>query len=130
MTVPKDAKKKKVVQGDDFDFIFARAMCRYSADEIKINDQFLYEVAPTQTALFKCRREGRYSTLKADLKNVLKVEVSVRNNVPEATLIDGCAMIHRILHWPKSSKVRDLLVGLDQLRQSHKLSLSSPLPGI
>ena len=58
------------------------------------------------------------------------MEVSVRNNVPEATLINGCAMIHRILHWPKGSKVTDLLVGLDQLRQSHKLSLSSPLPGI
>ena len=44
------------------------------------------------------------------MKNALKVEASLRNIIPEATLIDGYAMMYRILHWPKAGKVSDLFV--------------------
>lgn len=84
--VLKDAKKKRVVKGYNTEVIFSRVMCMYSADEIKINDLFLYEVAFLQTALFKDTRKRTYPTSKAGLKSALKAEVSVRNVIPEATL--------------------------------------------
>ena len=61
----------------------------HSADKNKINDLVPYELAPVQTALFKAKGEGRCTTSKADLKNGLKVEVSVRNIISDATLING-----------------------------------------
>lgn len=57
---------------------------------------FQCELAPIPTALFQDTDEKRYPTSKTDLKNALKVEVSVRNIIPKATLIDGCTMIHNI----------------------------------
>ena len=46
------------------------------------------------------------------MKNAFKVEVSVRYIIPEATLDDGWAIIHRILHRSKGGKVSDLIFGL------------------
>ena len=90
---------------------FSRVLYINSTYKIKINDLFSYEIVPIPTVLFEHNSEGRYPTSKADLKNVLKVEVLMRN-IPEATMIDGCAMMNSILHWPKGGKVSDLLVTL------------------
>ena len=38
--------------------------------------------------------------------------MSARNIIPETTLIDGCAMMHSILHKPKGGKVSDFLIAL------------------
>ena len=83
-----------------------------STHKIKITGLFSYELAPTLIALFIETGEGRYPTSKANLKDVLKVELSMRNIIPEATLIDGCATMHSILYWSKGGKVYDLLVTL------------------
>ena len=81
-----------------------------SAGHIQMEDLFKYEVAPVPTALFKDTGEGRYPTSKAVLKNALKVEVSTRTIVPDAIMIDGCAMLHSAIHWPKGGKVNDFLI--------------------
>ena len=36
----------------------------------------------------------------------------MRNIIQQATMIDGCAVMHSILHWPKDGKISDLLVTL------------------
>ena len=110
-----------------------------------------------ESRVFKDIGEGRYPTSKADLKNALKVEVSTRKIVPDAIIIDGCAMLHSAIHWPKGGKGNDFLAGvrsyiskkltksdvyliydrykeftrqerLDQFQCSHTLNKSSPLP--
>ena len=109
---PKEGKKKKFVEVYNTEIIFPRLPYLNSTDKIKINDLFSYELAPIPTYLFKDNGEERYSTSKVDLKNALKVEVSMRNIIPKATLIDVCEIMHSILHWPKRGKVSNLLVAL------------------
>ena len=77
-----------------------------------MEDLFRYELAPVPAALFKDTGEGRYPTSKAVLKNALKVEVSTRTIVPDTIIIDGCAMLHSAIHWPKGRKVNDFLAGV------------------
>ena len=120
MKAPKDAKKRKVAEVFNTELILSRVIC-HSADKVKINDLFSYELAPAPTALFKDTGERTYHRFQADLKNALKVELSVRNIIPAATLKDGCAMIHRILYSPKGGKVSDLIFGL----RSHVLKILS-----
>ena len=59
---------------------------------IQWEDLFKYELAPVPKALFKDTGEGRYPTSKAILKNALKDKVSTRTIVPDAIIIDGCAI--------------------------------------
>ena len=54
--------------------------------------------------------------------------MSVRKITPEATLIDGYAMMHNILHWPKGIKSDTGQQRLSHFRGSHNLSLLSPIP--
>ena len=112
MRTPKEAKKRKVVEVYNTKIIFSRVLYLNSTDKIKINDLFSYEVAPIPSSLFKDAGEGRYSTSKVDLKNALKVAVSVRNIIPKATLIDGCARMHSTLRWLKGVKLSNLLIAL------------------
>ena len=49
---------------------------------------------------------------KLVFKKNYKSKVSVINIIPEAILINGCAMMRSILRWPKGGKVSDLLVAL------------------
>ena len=79
---------------------------------IQWEDLFKYELAPVPTALFKDTGEGRYPTSKAILKNALKDKVSTRTIVPDAIIIDGCAMLHGAVHWPNRGKVNDFLAGV------------------
>ena len=88
-----------------------------------MEDLFKYELAPVPTALFKDTGEGRYPTSKAVLKNALKVEVSIITIVPDAVIIDGCAMLHSAIHWLKRGKVNDFLAGA-QSYISNKLTKS------
>ena len=106
----KNKKIKKVVEACNIEIIFSRMLYLHSTHKIKINDLFPCQIVHILTALFKDTSERRCPTSKADLKNALKVEASLRNIIPEATLIDGCAMMYRILHWPKAGKVSDLFV--------------------
>lgn len=39
------------------------------------------------------------------MKNAEKVEVSVRIIIPNATLINGCTIVHSNLPWQKGGKV-------------------------
>ena len=63
-----------------------------------------------QFQLYKDTGEGRYP--KAVLKNALKAEVSTRIILPDAIIIDGCAMVHSAIHWPKGGKVNNFLAGV------------------
>ena len=112
MKVAGGAKKKKLAEVYNTEIIFSRVMYLLSAGQIDVKDLFNYELAPVPTALFKDTGEGRYPTSKSVLKNSLKAEVSLRNVSPDAVLIDGCAMLHGALHWPKGGKVQDLLTAV------------------
>ena len=83
-----------------------------SAGHIQMEDLFKYELAPVPTTLFINTGEGRYPTSKAVLKNALKVEVSTRTIVTDAIIIDGCAMLHSAIPWPKGGKVNDFMAGV------------------
>ena len=83
-----------------------------SAGHIQMEDLFKYELPQVATALFKDKGEGTYPTSKVVLKNALKVEVSTRTIVPDAIIIDGCAMLHGAVHWPNRGKVNDFLAGV------------------
>ena len=112
MKAPKEVKGK-VLEVYNTSIIFSIVLHLNCMDKTKINDIFPYELAPIPSVIFKDTGEARYHpTSKANLHNALKVEVSVINIIPEATLIDGCAMIYGILHWPIGAKVYDLLVAL------------------
>ena len=108
----KSGAKKNTAEVYNTDIIFSRVMYLLSADRIQLEDLFKYELAPVPTALFNNTGEGRYPKSKSVLKNALKVEVFTRKIVPDATFIDGCAMLHSSIHWPKGGKVNDFLVGV------------------
>ena len=108
----KSGAKNKTSEVYNTEIIFSRVMHLLSAGHIQIDDLFKYELSPVPTALFKDTGDGRYTTTKAVLKNALKVDVSTRNIVPDAILIDGCAMLHSVIYWPKGGKVSDFLTGV------------------
>ena len=108
----KSGTKNKTVEVYNTEIIFPRVMHLLSAGHIQMEDLFKYKLAPVPTALFKATGEGRYPTSKAVLKNALKVGVSTRTTVPDAIIIDGCAMLYSAIHWPKGGKVNDFLAGV------------------
>ena len=108
----KSGIKNKTVEVYNTENIFSRVMYLLPAGHIQMEDLFKYELAPVPAALFKDTGEGRYPTSKAVLKNALKVEVSTRTIVPDAIIIDGCAMLHGAVHWPNRGKVNDFLAGV------------------
>ena len=108
----KSGTKNKTVEVYNTEIIFSRVMYLLSAGHIQMGDLFKYELAPVPAALFKDTGEGRYPTSKAALKNALKVEVSTRTIVPDAIIIDGCAILHGAVHWPNRGKVNDFLAGV------------------
>ena len=119
----KSGTKNKTVEVYNTEIIFSKVMYLLSAGHIQMEDLFKYELAPVPTALFKDTGEGRYPTSKAVLKNALKVEVSIITIVPDAVIIDGCAMLHSAIHWLKRGKVNDFLAGA-QSYISNKLTKS------
>ena len=93
----------------DTDIIFARVMCLLSAGQIKLDDVFSYELSPIPDSLFKENGEMRMIGHKADLRNRLKEDVSVRiQDAVNAVIIDGCAMLYAV-YWPTDGTVNDLI---------------------
>ena len=103
----KSGRKNKTVEVYNTEIIFSRVMYLLSAGHIQMEDLFKYELAPVPKALFKDTGEDRYPTSKAVLKYALKVEVSTRTIAPDAVIIDGCAMLHSAIHWPKRRNVNN-----------------------
>ena len=116
----KKSNKKKDVEVYNTEIIFSRVMYLLSAGQIDIGDLFSYELSPVPTSLFHDTGEGRYPTSKSVLKNEMKVEVSTRNIYPNAIVIDGCAMLHAAVHWPKGGKVKDLIKAISGYVSSSK----------
>ena len=72
MTMKVPRKRKKVVQVCNTYLVLSKFMYFLSANWIKINNLFLYELAPAQTAFYKYTGEGRFPTSKVYLKDVLR----------------------------------------------------------
>ena len=64
-------------------------------------------------------RLGILHSSKSVLKTDLKVEVPSRNVEAGAVFIDGCAMLHAAIYWPKDGTVQDLLNGVRNYIQKH-----------
>ena len=90
-----------------------------SINQINVDNLFDYELSPVPTSLFRDDGEARYPQNKAQLKLELKVEVSTRNIVADAVFIDGCAMLHSAIYWPKGGTVQDLLNGVRKYTENH-----------
>ena len=103
------SKKKNIVEVYNTETIFSHVIYLLSASHIDIGDLFTFELSPVPISLFKDTGEGRYPTAKSVLKNDLKVEVTMRNLQCDAVIIDGCAMLHSVIHWPKGGRVDDLV---------------------
>ena len=108
----KKSKSKTNIQEYNTELLFSRVMYLMSIGEIELCDIFNYELSPIPTSLFRDTGEGRYPKQKAELKKKLKVTVSSRNVHSDAILIDGCAMLHAAIYWPKGGKVSDLIDGI------------------
>ena len=107
------AAKKSIKVGEvevyDTEIIFARVMCLLNAGQLKLEEVFSYELSPIPVSLFKENGEMRINGNKADLKNVLKVDVSARTQEnADAVIIDGCAMLYAV-YWPTDGTIGDLL---------------------
>jgi len=50
-----------------------------------------------------------YTTTKSDLKNAIECVVSNRNIKFDSIIIDGNAMLHSAIHWPKGAEVMKLV---------------------
>ena len=105
--------KKSIKVGDvdvfDTDIIFARVMCLLNAGQIRLDDVFSYELSPIPVSIFKENGEMRMIGNKSDLKNRVKVDVSIRiQDVVNAVIIDGCAMLYAV-YWPTDGTVNDLI---------------------
>lgn len=53
-------------------------------------------------SMFKTNGNPRIISNKADLMNLLKVEVSARSRKPDISILDGCAILW-IIQWPSST---------------------------
>lgn len=71
------------------EIIFSGVLCLCYTHKLKKNDIFPYELVPISTALLKDTREGRCSASKNDLKIALKVEVPMRDIIPEQLSLMG-----------------------------------------
>ena len=105
-------QKKEIVELYNSELLFSRVMYLLSINQIEVDNLFDYKLSPIPTSLFNDDGEARYPKNKADLKLDLKVEVSTRNVVADAVFIDGCAMLHAAIYWPKGGTVQDLLNGV------------------
>ena len=93
----------------DTEFIYTRVICLQQYRDIDITDVLSYELSPVPVSLFDESGAMRAQS-KAVLKKKLQVEQSSRiQGVPEAVIIDGCAMLWTV-HWPTSGTVEDYVV--------------------
>ena len=102
-----DTKKQKKAPGKEqynINSIFSRVCYLMSIGQIDTKETFNYELSPFLTSL--CYDSGlpHYTTTKSDLKNALKCVVSNRNIKFDSIIIDGNAMLHSAIHWPKGAE--------------------------
>ena len=94
------------------DLIFSRVLLLLGTNQIDFEDLFDFELAAVPTSLFEESGVARYPKNKPVLLNKLKVEESSRCIKPDATIIDGGGMLHKV-HWPPNGVVKDLVNGID-----------------
>ena len=94
------------------DLIFSRVLLLLGTNQIDFEDLFDFELAAVPTSLFEESGVARYPKNKSVLLNKLKVEESSRCIRPDATVIDGGGMLHKV-HWPPNRLVKDLMDGID-----------------
>ena len=122
ITMKKGKKKKnkeEIVEVYNTELIFSRVIYLLNSGKIKIDNLFDYELSPLAESIFTKEGDPRYPKNKADLKNEMKVEVSCRNVHPDVVLIDGCAMLHAAIYWPKGGTVGDLLASIRNYVTKH-----------
>ena len=114
MTSAKDKKKKKKDKENSYntDLIFSRVLLLLGTNQIDFEDLFDFELAAVPASLFEESRVARYPKNKSVLLNKLKVEESSRCIKPDATVIDGGGMLHKV-HWSPNGIVKDLVDGID-----------------
>ena len=94
------------------DLIFSRVLLLLGTNQIDFEDLFDFELAAVPTSLFEESGVARYPKNKPVLLNKLKVEESSCCIKPDATVIDGGGMLHKV-HWPPNGIVKDLVDGID-----------------
>ena len=111
----KDGTKKKqgiVTEMYNTDLIFSRVSYLLSIGHLEFERLFYFELSPFPTAHCHDTGEPRYTTSKSVLKNHLKSLVSSRNLKSDSIIIDGNAMLHSAIHWPKSACVSHFIEGV------------------
>ncbi len=72
------------------------------------NSLMAYELSPVPTSMFDNNGNMRIAKSKADLKNVLKVEVTGRHVDVDVSFLDGCDILFAV-PWPMGGTVQDYL---------------------
>ena len=113
-TSAKDKTKIKKSKENSYntDLIFSQVLLLLGTNQIDFEDLFDFELATVPTSLFEESGVTRYPNSKSVLLNKLKVEESSRCIKPDATVIDGGGMLHKV-HWPPNGIVKDLVDGID-----------------
>ena len=84
-------------------------MCLLNAKQTDLKDIFKYKLSPVPLSLFDEHCDSRLAKQKADLKNTLKEEVSLRTCLSGNTVVlDDCAFLWSV-HWPKAGNVRNFV---------------------
>ena len=107
----KKTKKKDKENSYNTDLIFSCVLLLLGTNQIDFEDLFDFELAAVPTSLFEEPGVARYPKNKSVLLNKLKVEESSHCIKPDATVIDGGGMLHKV-HWPPNGIVKDLVDGI------------------
>ena len=103
MTLANDKKKKKKDKENLYntDLIFSRVLLLLATNQIDFEGLFDFELEAVPTSLFVESGVARYPKNKSVLLNKLKVEESSHCINPDATVINGSGMLHKIhcLQW-------------------------------
>ena len=81
-----------------------------SGREIDLKDLFSHELAPVLAAMFN-ENGMKICKTKSVLKRNLQVEMSNRKLHPDATVIDGSALLWTI-NWPSEGTVNDFVTNV------------------
>ena len=108
MAVNRKPVKVGEIKVVDTDTIYARAMGLQSGQRSLDADSIMaHEPSPYPTSMFDADGQMREAKTKANLTNVIKVEVSSRDavNAVDASFLDGCAVLW-VVPWPTSGTVQ------------------------
>lgn len=105
--------KKNVKVSDmkilDTEMIYARAMALQCSHRLYDTTNLMaHELAPRPASMFESSGAMKIAKTKSVLKNNLKVEVSLRHAVVDASFLDGCAVLW-VVPWPTGGTVQDFL---------------------